>query len=308
MSMRGDSDMNVVGQMCNETSLSSCSPVSVEQQAIVDEVLAALEADQLDLPVLPDMALKIRNLLDDPDSSSGQFVQLLSTDLSISLYIIKAANSSALSNGHAVGNLHDAIPVLGYRMLYSMVMDIILTKLFQARSPLINKKLKELWEHSRMVAANCYVLAQQHKYLKPEDAMLAGLVHDIGALPLYLYADRHYPEIDPATLKELISQFSALIGIKLLRSWNFPAELIDVVVANESQRRMSLLGVADYADVVAMATLQIQSAAQPVAWRNVFAAERLGCYPGDCRNFFTNHAEQFAAVNDMLGIDVAQAA
>ena len=282
--------------------------MSAEQQTIVNEVLAALEADQLDLPVLPDMALKIRNLLNDPDSSAGQFVQLLSTDLSISLYIIKAANSTVLSNGHPVGNLYDAIPLLGYRMIYSMVMDITLTKLFHARSPLINKKLKELWEHSRIVAANSYVLAQQKRHLKPEDAMLAGLVHDIGALPLYLYADRHHPDISPATLEGLISKFSASVGIKLLQSWSFPDEMIDVIAGNKNQRRITLWGIADYVDVVTMANLQIQAAAKAVSWRNVFAAERLGCYPGDCRNFVSNHAEQFAAVNDMLGIDVAQAA
>ncbi len=282
--------------------------MSAEQQAIVDEVLAALEADQLDLPVLPDMALKVRNLLGDPNSSTSLFVQLISTDLAISLYIIKAANSAAFSNGHPVGNLHDAIPRLGYRMLYSMVMDITLTKLFHARSPLINQKLKELWAHSRIVAVNSYVLAQRQKHLKPEDAMLAGLVHDIGALPLYLYADRHHPEIAPATLEELISKLSAPIGIKLLQSWNFPAELIDVIAGHENHRRITLSDVADYVDVVTMANLQMKETAQTVEWRNVFAAERLGYYPGDCRNFLSSHAEQFAAVNDMLGIGVAQAA
>jgi HD-like signal output (HDOD) protein len=159
------------------------------------------------------------------------------------------------------------------------------------------------------VAANSYVLAQQKRHLKPEDAMLAGLVHDIGALPLYLYADRHYPEINPTTLEEMISKFSASVGIKLLQSWNFPAELVNVVVDHENQRRIPLWGAADYVDVVTMAKLQIQAAtAQTVSWRNVFAAERLGYYPGDCRNFVSNHAEQFAAVNDMLGIGVAQAA
>jgi HD-like signal output (HDOD) protein len=174
-----------------------------KQQAIVNEVLSALSSDQLDLPVLPDMALKIQALLEDPDSSIGQFVQLISTDLGVILHIMKAANIAAFSNGQRVSNLNDAILRLGYRMLYSIIMNITLTKLFQAESAVVNDKLAALWEYSREVAANCYVLAQKNKYLKPEDAMLAGLIHDIGALPLYLYADRHYPEIDPATLENL---------------------------------------------------------------------------------------------------------
>jgi len=288
--------------------LPSDSSMNTGQQAIIDEVLAALEADKLDLPVLPDMARKVRDLLDDPDGSLEQFVQLLSTDLSISLYIIKAANSAAFWKGRAVGNLHDAIPRLGYRMLYSMVVSITMTKLFQAKSPLINQKLKELWEHSRIVAANCYVLALQHKRLNPEDAVLAGLVHDIGALPLYLYADRHYPEIDQATLEDLISKSSVSVGAKLLRSWNFPNALIDVVVEHNNLRRLTHSGVADYVDVVTMANLQMQGAANTVPWKNVFAAERLGYYVSDCKNFLSNHTKQLSAAYDMLGIDVAQAA
>lgn len=279
----------------------SSTSLSANQKVIIDEVLCALESDQLDLPVLPDMALKIRKLLDDPDSSIGQFVQLLSSDLSISLYLIKAANSAAFSTGQQVGNLRDAIPRLGYKLLYSMVLSITLTKLFNANSPLINNKLKELLEKSRIVAANSYVLAQRKKHLKPEDAVLAGLVHEIGALPLYLYADRNYPGIDAQSLELLITTFSAPIGICLLKSWNFPNELIDVIADQLDMRSRAASQAADYVDIVTMANLQLQAAKTPVSWRNVSAAERLGYYPGDCKNMLLVQASQFEAANALLG-------
>lgn len=281
------------------------SPLKVKQNLIVSEVLAALEADRLDLPVLPEMAFKVRSLLDDPDSSTGQFVQLISTDLAITLYIMKAANIAAFSNGQRVGNLHDAILRLGYRMLYSMVLNITLGKLFQARSPLINQKLHDLWKRSRTVAANSYVVAQNNKHLKPEDAMLAGLIHEIGALPLYLYADRHYPEIDEATLGGLVEAFAAPVSLKMLQVWNFPDELIDVVADQMGLRRIAQSDKADYVDVVTVANLQMQVTSRAVEWRNNLAAERLGRYPGDCKNFLANNAEQFAAVKGMLGMSMA---
>ena len=291
-----------------ETGIPSRALMNIERQAIFSEVRTALETDRLDLPALPDMVVKVGDLLDDPNSAPGQFADVLATDGSIARYIIMVANSAAISNGRGVDNLHDAIPRLGYRMLYSMVMNITLTKLFQANNPLIKRELKEMWENDRNVAANCYVLAQNHKHLSPEKGILAGLVHDIGALPLYLYADRQHPEIDPATLAGLIRKFSAPVGVKLLRSWNFPEELVAVVANKRDLRRITYSGVADYVDVVTMANLQIQGMAKAVAWKNVFAAERLGYYAGDCKNFLANHAEQFAAVNDMLGIDLALAA
>ncbi|MFA6013426.1 MAG: HDOD domain-containing protein [Gallionellaceae bacterium] len=273
-----------------------------KQQAIVVEVLAALDADQLDLPVLPEMVFKIQELRDDPNSSNDQFVELISTDLALSLYLIKAANSAAFFSGQRVGSLQEAIPRLGHRMLYSMVMNLTLTKLFIATSPLIKQKLKELWARSRIVAANCYVLAQKKRYLKPEDAMLAGLVCEIGALPLYLYADRHHPELDPESLDTLISTFSSPISFRLLQSWNFPDAIIDVVADKMNMRGVVQSDRADYVDVVMMANLQAQTDTQRVAWTNVFAAERLGCYPGDCKNFFINNAKYFEETNGMLNI------
>ncbi len=276
--------------------------MTTEQLEIVADVLAALDADQLELPVLPDMALKIRSLIEDSSSSTGQFVQLVSTDLSISLYIIKVANSAAYCRGRPVANLHDAIPHLGYRMLFNMVMTLTMTKLFRAHSQLINNKLKELWEHSRNLAACCYVLAQQRKYLKQDQAILAGLVHDIGALPLYLYADRHHPNISENELVELTNKFSTSVGIKLLRSWHFPDELVDVIAGNENKKNIVPAGEADYADVVALANQIVMSTADTVSWTNVEAAEALGYFPEDCKNFISNHAGQFAEINEILNI------
>lgn len=281
------------------------SSLSAKQKLIVSELLGALEADRLDLPVMPDMAFKVRSLLDDPDSSTGQFVQLVSTDLAITLYVMKAANIAAFSNGQRVGNLHDAILRLGYRMLYSMVLNITLEKLFQAHSPLIDRKLQSLRRRSRLIAANSSVVALKKKHLRPEDAMLAGLIHEIGALPLYLYADRHFPDIDEATLESLIDAFSAPVSLKILQLWNFPEELINAVAGRMEMRCAASSGKADYADVVTMANMQLREMSKNVNWRNVFAAERLGFYPGDCKNFFANYAEQLAAVKGMLGMSMA---
>jgi HD-like signal output (HDOD) protein len=285
--------------------LSEGRPSVSADQGIPTEIFAALEADQLDLPTLPDMAIKIRESLENPNISVEKLIHILSTDPVVTVHIIKAANSSVFHNGRKVDNLRDAISRLGYRLLYSMVMNITLTKLFQAENLLIDRALRKLWQHSREVAANCYVLAEQKKHLQPEVAMLVGLVHDIGALPLYLYADRLRSHLDQATLEELISDYAATIGPKLLRSWNFPDLLVDIVAAHENPIRINDPIMADYVDVLTMANLQMQETTKPVAWNNVLSAERLGYYSGDCKNFFSNYAEQIVVIEAMLGINVA---
>lgn len=269
---------------------------------IVAEVSTALANGHLDLPTLPDMAHKFQCLTDDPDVSAEKVIELISSDPVVSMYIIRAANSAALSNGSPASNLRSAVSRLGYRMLRCMVVNITMTRLFQARSPLINRQLVKLWKHSREVAAGSYVLAQQQMHLKPEEAMLAGLVHDIGALPLYLYADRSHLRFDQTALEEMVRRFSADIGAKLLQSWNFPDELVAVAAEHEDMYRVKKSGVADYVDVVTMANLQMSDTAKNFAWKNILAAERLGYYAADCRDFLSNHEERLAAAKDMLGI------
>lgn len=134
---------------------------------------------------------------------------------------------------------------------------------------------------------------------------LAGLVHDIGLLPLYLHADRHHLGFCQTTMEEnLLRKFAAVIGTRLLQSWDFPEELVDVAAGHEDMHRVNNSGVADYVDVVMIANLQMLGTAKFVSWANVFASERLGYYAGESRNFLTNHAEQLATAREMLGINV----
>lgn len=302
--MNVELSIDIAGQAFNATNMTELSPrpSASTEHAIVAEIHDALEAQRLDLPTLPDMAIKIQNLIDDPNVSADKIVNLLSSDPAISAYIIKAANSAALSNTTPVSNLRNAISRLGYRTLRSIVLNVTMNKLFQARNPLVNQHMKALWAHCREVAAISYVLAQQHRHLKPDQAMLAGLVHDIGALPLYLYADRYHSPLDKTTLEDLVRKFSTDIGAKVLQSWGFPDELVDVVAGHENLQRTSSSNLPDYVDVVTMANLQMPGTVKLVAWKNVNAAGRLGYHAADCQNFLSDHADQLAAIKGMLEI------
>jgi len=276
-----------------------------QQQSIADEVLSAIESGKLELPTLPDVAIKIRELIDDPNVSADQLVNLLSADPVVSAHIIKAANSAA-AGGLRVDTLRAAIARLGYRMLRNLVMSVAVGNIFKASSPIIDRHLKRLWEHSRVVAANSFVLALHQKHLKPEQAMLAGMVHNLGALPLCIYADRFHPRLEQAALEELVRRFSTRVGVALLHNWHFPPEIIEVVAGYENLQRTNDSGMADYADVVTIANLQIPATAKFVAWQNISAATRLGCDPARCINFLVDYADQLNIAGEMLGLPRTQ--
>jgi len=138
--------------------------------------------------------------------------------------------------------------------------------------------------------------------------MLAGLVHNIGALPLYMCADRYYPQIAPETLESLVNEYAAAITPRLLKNWNFPEELIEIVAGHAAQKYPGNIESADYINVLTIAKLQAHDQQKNIPWRNMLAAEKLGYYLADCRRFLTNHTEQLAAVKSLLLITASHPA
>ena len=273
------------------------------QQALIEQILHAVEQDDFALPTLPNVAIKIRELLDDPNVSADQIVSVLSSDPVISSQIIRSANSAAFSGMPQISNVREASLRLGYRQLHNLVISVTMNKMFSSNNPALNQRMKQVWEHSRKVAAMCYVLATRQSDLSPDQAMLAGLMHNIGMLPLYVYIEHNRVEIDDESLAVLINKHHRTIGTKLLRSWKFSQEIIDAVAEHEDFQRVSGKGAApDYVDLVMFANLQDSSRAIAVSWDNISAVKRLGMNKDECRTFMAQHAQRIENVEILLGM------
>ncbi len=274
-----------------------------EQQSFLEEVLASIDNKELILPTLPDAALKLRKLIDDPNVSASQVVLAISSDPVISAQVIKTANSAAFYGKPPVGDVTDAVSRLGYRLLHNTVLAITVGKMFHSNNSVINKRLKSVWEHSREVASISYVIALHQKHLQPDHAMMAGLIHDIGALPVCLFAEQKGMELDAETLDSLILKCHEQVGLRLLKNWNFPQDLIDVAAEHENfHRDEGSATKANYTDVVIVANLQERVTAKVTAWNNIAAVKKLGLTPEDCQNFLERFAEQISVMQGMLGI------
>jgi len=273
------------------------------QQSLIEQILHAVEQDDFALPTLPNVALKIRELLDDPNVSADQIVSVLSSDPVISSQIIRSANSAAYSGMPQIINVREASLRLGYRQLHNLVISITMNKMFSSNNPALNQRMKQVWEHSRKVAAMCYVLASRQPDLSPDQAMLAGLMHNIGMLPLYVYIEHNRVEIDNESLAILINKHHRTIGTKLLKNWKFSQEIVDAVAEHENFQRVSSKGVApDYVDLVMFANLQGSSRAIAVSWDNITAVKRLGMDKEECRTFMAQHAQRIENVEILLGM------
>lgn len=272
------------------------------QQATLDfeQLSHLISSGQFPLPTLPGVAIKVQRMIDDMNVSAAQIVAVVSSDPVIASQLIKTANSAAYAEKPKVNNVHAAISRLGYRALRNLVLNVTMLRLSSASLPVIRKTLAQFWVHSREVAALSYLLAKKQRHLNPDQAMLAGLIHDIGTLPICLYADESYLQLDSDTLESMIQRFRTPIGEKLLHAWNFPPELVAVVTEHENLQRASDSPQASYADIVTVANLLNRVTCKVTAWENVSALGRLGLDPLTCRNFYEQFGDDILSTQEML--------
>jgi HD-like signal output (HDOD) protein len=94
-----------------------------------------------------------------------------------------------------------------------------------------------LWDHSVKSAAAARVIARSMPRLNADEAMLAGLIHDLGAFYM-LYRATQYEELRhrPDSVKYLIIQWHESIGVSLLNALGIPEEIVDATVDHDHIR------------------------------------------------------------------------
>lgn len=219
------------------------------------ELLNAIESDQMVLPTLPEAALKVREIAEDPDASIEQLAVVIGNDAGLAARIIKVANSPLLRAPREIQDLKMALMRLGMEYTCNIATGLAMEQMFQATSDMVDKRLREIWTRSSEIAGICHVLCKHRTNLRPDQATLAGLVHKIGVLPILTYAEEH-PSLlkDSMTLDKVIDALHAQIGDRILESWEFPEELRKIPSQHMAFDRQH--DKPDYADIVTVAMLQ----------------------------------------------------
>ena len=227
-----------------------------EQEAFYNELLADLEKGTLVLPTLPEVALRVRDVVDDPDATAMQLAEIIITDAALSARLLKVANSPLYRGRVAIDNVQMAVSRLGMSLVRNLVTSLVMEQMFQATSNRLDTRLRELWEHSTEVSTICQLLASKNANFKTDEAMLAGLIHDIGKLPILMKAEDS-PELiaNTAALDNVLESLHGKVGEAILKSWHFPESLIAVAAGHEDLERDSENG-PDLVDLVQVANLQ----------------------------------------------------
>lgn len=221
-------------------------------------VTEALRHNRLTLPTLPEMVMRIGQLAQDPNTTAARLAAEIGRDPAMTVRLLRVANSSALRGERRVDSLPQAVMRLGTGLVRSLVSGLALEQLFFSQSPALRERLRRSWAHSLEVAALAQVLASRSATLRPDLGMLAGLVHEIGTLPIIRMAETLGDDLLDETGKErAVHQLQRRVGPLVLQAWKFPAELVDVPALWIDFSRTHD-GPADYIDLVTVAALQSQ--------------------------------------------------
>lgn len=246
------------------------------------EIMNAIAKDQLVLPTLPEVALKVREVADNPDADIDQLTSVIGNDAALSARIIRVANSPLLRASRAIEDLRTALMRLGIQYTCNIATGLAMEQMFQATSDLVDMRMREVWSRSSEIAGISHVLCKHYTRLRPDQATLAGLIHKIGVLPILTYAEEHPALLkDSITLDTVIDQLQGQLGDLILKTWNFPDELAHIPSQHMDFTRD--IPKADYADIVTVAMLQSYAGSNShmaqVDLSSVKAFARLGLDP-----------------------------
>ncbi len=196
------------------------------------EILAQIK----NVPSLPQVVVKLRKYLNDPEVSFGQLAKVIEFDPGLTANVLQLANSAYFGWAGTIKTVKDAITRLGTNRVFQMV-------LCMSVAPLVRKPIKgydldaeSLWQHSLATAMAAEKLVELLNIKGLEEAFTAGMLHDMGKVVLGTFV-----EIDDEPIKEIVISDNLafneaermVLGIDhaevagvLLESWNLPEEVV----------------------------------------------------------------------------------
>jgi HD-like signal output (HDOD) protein len=204
-------------------------------EAIKNHIRQRLESKTLEIPRLPQVASRILQLSQNPDTTVDEIVQVIETDPVLATRILVIANSAAYGGGDRVEGLNAALMRLGSRVVQDMVFaESIRMRIFSVRS--YRSILEQSWKLSLGTAVACEALSVATG-LERENAFLMGLLHDTGK-PVLVNAvaesekQNRGVSLGQEVVEILMSQLHEEIGSYVLSGWGMSPSIVSAAGAH----------------------------------------------------------------------------
>lgn len=198
---------------------------------ILDEIARDLAGDA-NFPTCLDAALLIRNTLSDPFADLDHVARAVGIEPLISSRLLHLANSTAFNpSGARISSLATVIGRLGFNVVRTISLAVAMDQMLKSKQLTSHQRIAhEAWACAVQVAAIARVLARRLGRISPDEAMLAGLVHNIGIFYLLYRAGNHleYQDNEPLLL-ELLAAWHTSTAARLLEHLGLPATITEAV-------------------------------------------------------------------------------
>ncbi len=193
------------------------------------------------LPPLPTTLGDLVDMLSDPDASIREITARIRTDPSLTTRLLRMSNSAFYGSRSYITDVDRAVIVLGFRTTRNLVAAAAVASHFSSFQDVHSFGPQGMYRHSLAVAVCCQQLALriQAGGLTPEEFFVAGLLHDIGRIPLTLHYKRHRREFEAcaydlaaqhALERELFNLDHTTVGGMVADHWRLPAIYKDLIV------------------------------------------------------------------------------
>ncbi len=247
--------------MSTESVTVSTASTDDATDALIDSAIARAGK----LATLPEVALEVMRLAEDPQSTGDDLSRVLSRDPTLAARVLRIVNSAFYGMRREVTSIDTAIVVLGFAAVKNIAIAASLARMFRVGALAGGFEPRDLWTHAIAVATASRLVAGRVTGVDPSDAFLAGLMHDIGMIvELQACRDQFVAVIDEAAADVTISFRDAELrhigatheafGEALARAWRFSADLQRVsgwhhrpMALPAAERRLTaIVHVADY--------------------------------------------------------------
>lgn len=218
----------------------------------VSELARELSGGRVELPSFPEAAARVQQVLSDELVTSERIALVVSADAGLAARVLTMANSVLLHRGGApVTNLKTAITRIGYENIRTAALAYATAQLRRAPELLrIRTQLEACWQQGMRVASLAHAIAKESSRVRQDEAMLAGLLHNIGIVYILARSPRDStPEtLDDATLRSWYPS----IGQALIENWKLPEE-VAIAVGGQLDVERSHSGAPDLQDLLIVA-------------------------------------------------------
>lgn len=200
-----------------------------------EEIIEKIVFKTVDIPSLPPIAMKVMNLIQDDYASLKALEEIISRDQGFATRLLRIANSPYYGRDRKIENIPQALLLIGFETLKSLVIATSLRDLHR-RFGIFEQRL---WEHSLGVALCSSLLAMVTHIETSDDALVCGLIHDVGKTVINNSMPEVYNQIYERVYKEGRSIIEieeeklgfnhTVIGSLIAKKWKLPEKLEMVI-------------------------------------------------------------------------------